>query len=150
MSVPNSPLSLALTFSEAKKVATNVVAKASPSLQSDVLIRDNIVFDFISQKMWNTDHSGESGIKELWFESEKHDTFAIMENGKKANYVQGDYPISAIELYYYDSAVTDKPTDINEVYQKCKRIALLDEPDKHYDISGLKWNVSIYYLMRGR
>lgn len=135
---------------EVQKVATNVVLKASPSLQENVLILDNIVFDFVSQKMWNVDHSGESAIKELWFESENYDTFAIMENGKTANYVQGDYPISAIELYYYDPAVTDKPADLAEVYQKCKRVALLDEPNKHYDILGIKWNVSIYYLMRGR
>ncbi len=119
-----------------------------PGEQCNVLSFNNIVCDSISLNFWNTDHSGENALKELWFDK-NNDTCAVMSDGKIANYVQGDYPISAIELYHYESEA-DKPANIEEVYSKCKRVAILDEVDKHYDVSGLKWNVSVYYFTRGR
>lgn len=113
---------------------------------------ENISFDHVMLKTWNTDHSGTDGVgeplKEMWFD-EQNDTFALRESGVETNYVQGDYAINAIELYHYDPTA-EKPKNLTEVYQKCKRVALLTEVNRHYDISGKPFNVSVYYLTRGR
>ncbi|MDD7157713.1 MAG: hypothetical protein PUH99_01790 [Firmicutes bacterium] len=120
--------------------------------KAEIIQERNIRYDYISLKMWNTDHSGTDGVaeplKEMWFD-DQNDTYALRESGVETNYVQGDYAINAIELYHYDST-KEKPENLTEVYQKCKRIALLTKANEHYDISGKPFNVSVYYLTRGR
>lgn len=109
------------------------------------------VYDYVRVSHWNTDHitAEQSRLKKLWYSSADNDTYALRADGAKTNYVQGDYPICKIELYYCPPD-TRVPTTVDEVKDCCELVAVLDEPDTHYDVSGKKWNICAYYLYRGR
>lgn len=109
------------------------------------------IYDYVHIAHWNTDHMSDDSVKlsELWYSSADNDTYIVRANGTKANYVQGDYPICKIELYYCPPN-SETPKTIDEVKEYSELVAVLDEADTHYDVSGKKWNISVYYLYRGR
>lgn len=109
------------------------------------------VYDTVKLSVWNTDHITDSDVQlsELWYSSADNDLYALRADGVKTNYVQGDYPVCKIELYYCPPDV-EKPKTLREARERCELVAVLDEPNAHYDVSGKMWNVSAAYLYRGR
>ena len=108
--------------------------------------------DMVCVKLWNTNHlEGPKGLlRQIWYSSENSDTYAIRSDGSKTNYVQGDYPITALKLFYWDKDKGPVPKNADELEQNAELVAAIDKADKHVDISGKKWNVSVFYLYRNR
>jgi len=111
----------------------------------------NASYDFLRIGTWNTDHTGEDALKEMWISpDDDYDVMAIREDGSKTDYVQSDYRLKTVELYYCDPDETAIPTTFDEVVNNCELVATLTEEGEHVDVSGKKWNVSLSYFERGR
>lgn len=132
-------------------MTTNLMASSSAvlakSASASAAVDSN--FDLVRIGVWNTDHEDE--LSEIWYSSDDRDIYAVRaDTGGVTNYVQGDYDLTAYLLYYYDPETTPKPLTLEDVLQNCALVKTINEADKHYDISGLKWNVSVAFYDRAR